>query len=528
MTRRPRLLALIVAVTATLALLGSPASAAPGGEVETNVFFRHLTLLAGGPTVDETPDFFLTADKAGWANEVTLSVDTSAAVAVVDIAVTELSPETTCATTDAVVRCTVAGPHRIIDLPESGNFVIGTSPSVGISLTPKAGATAGDAGAITVTGRADDGPTSSRTSTVRIGEGVDLTAVAAGSRVVAAGGSASLRPEVRNTGPRDVEGLTLVLSADDSTVAGTDYGNCTYDYVIACTFDATLQTGRAYRVSAPFTLRTPRDAAVGSQTRVNAQWLTVAEWQDWQAMSDGLLNGPPGTGPDLALDEVASASAVPQVDIDGDDNGTSSTLTVSGGQRPDVVAIGATLTGSPGETSTFEVGLVNRGPGTLHYPPFFNNLAHVDVTLPPGLSVVRADERCTDLFNDEDPAGPPPSSAADAAASAEPPRYDCGPDSMALTPGQRLSFAFTVRIDPAAQDGAGSIDVQLYDEDEDEGVDRDPGNNSAPIILRLGGGDGGLPVTGAGTATVVGGGVLFVLVGAAVTMAVRRRTRFVA
>jgi hypothetical protein len=40
-------------------------------------------------------------------------------------------------------------------------------------------------------------------------------------------------------------------------------------------------------------------------------------------------------------------------------------------------------------------------------------MAVVDVTLPPGLTVVRADERCTGLF-DEDPAGPAPSTAAGA------------------------------------------------------------------------------------------------------------------
>jgi hypothetical protein len=445
---------------------------------------------------------------------------------VADAAVKEVSSGVTCSTTGPVVRCTVPGPHRIIKVPDSGSFSIVTSPSVMISLTPKPGATAGDAGAITVTAQTDDGPTATRTSTVRIGEGINLTAIDAGSRSVAPGGNAALRPQVRNTGPREVEGLTLVVNAGEGALADTNFGNCTYDYVVACTFDTTLAVGRTYQVSAPFTVQVPRDATVGSETGMSVQWLTFAEWQDWQAMWDGRPSGRRGTGPDLELGELVSAAGVPQADIDGDDNGTYSRVTVTGGRRADVAAIGGTIAGSPGEARTVDVGLVNRGPGTLHYPPFFNNLPWVYVTLPPGLSVVRTDERCSLLLDDEDPAGPPPSSAAVTSSFSGPPLYSCTPESVELRPGQRLSFAFTVRVAPGARDGKGSVEVAMYD--GEEGIDRDAGNNSAPITLSLGGGGGGLPVTGNTTATVAGGGVLLVLVGVAVTVALRRRTRFVA
>lgn len=522
MTPPRRLLAVTTLVTAALALSGSPASAAPGGDVTTNVFLRHLTLPVGGPTVDEDPTFFLSSDEPGWANEVSLTVDASAASAVADVVVEAASAEVTCATTGAVARCTVPGPHRIVELPDNGALAIITVPSVRIGVTPKPGAAAGDTGTLTVTARADDGPTTTETATVRIGQGVNLTAVDAGPREVVPGGSTALRPQVRNTGPRDVEGLALVVNADDSALAGTNFGNCVYDHVVTCTFDTTLETGGTYEVSAPFTVRAPRDAAVGSRTAVSTQWLTLAEWQDWQAM--GSPGGRQGTGADLELDELVSASAagVPQADIDGDDNGTDSTVTVTGGRRADVAAVGATITGPPGEARTIDVGMVNHGPGTLHYPLFFNNLPQVAVSLPPGIAVVRADDRCSSLF-DEDPAGPPPSSPAGTAAGAAPLEYVCQVESMRLRPGQRLSFAFTVRVAPGARDAEGSVEVRLYD--GRASIDRDAGNNDAPINLSLGGAGGGLPVTGTTTATVAGTGGLLLLLGIAIIVALRRRTR---
>ncbi|HET9516488.1 MAG TPA: hypothetical protein VFO77_02050, partial [Actinoplanes sp.] len=349
------------------------------------------------------------------------------------------------------------------------------------------------------------------------------------SRTAAPGGSVAVRPRVRNTGARDVDGLVLVVIASDDALAGTDFGNCVYGLLLACTFDTTAAVGRTYQVSAPFTLRLPRDAVVGSQTGMSAQWLTVAEWEDWQAMWDGLPIGRQGTGPDLALRELvppsASATRVPQADIDGHDNGTNTEVTVTGRRAADVAAIGATITGPAGSTSTVDVGLVNRGPGTLRYPPFFNNLPDVRVSLPQGVTVVQADERCSSLTDDEDPTWPAPSSAPRDPGLAEPQEFACLPDSIELRPGRRLSFRFTVQVAPGARNATGSIEVDLADDEVK--VDRTTDNNTAPITLDLGGGEGGgLPITGTAPATVAGGGALLVLVGLVLTVALRRRTRF--
>jgi hypothetical protein len=525
MTRSRRLLALTAVVTATLALPGPPAGAAPAGTVQTHTFLRNLTLPADGPAVEEHLDVLLTSDRAGWAGEVTVGVDTSAIGTVADVAVESLSDGAECSAAGAVTRCTLPGPHRVYDPPENGAFSVIVMANVTISVTPKPGATVGTTGALTISARADDGPTTTRTSTVRIGEGVNLTAVDPGARTVAPGGSTALRPQVRNTGTRAVEGVTLVVSADETALADTDFGNCTYGYVVACTFDTTLAVGQTYRSSAPFTVAVPRDAAVGSRTGLSAQWLTLAEWEDWQEMSAGLPGGRQGTGPDLELSQLATAAAVPQADVDGDDNGTFAQVTVTGGRRLDVVAVGATVAGEAGETRTIEVGLVNRGPGTLHYPPFSNNLPGVYVTLPPGLSVVRADSRCASPFDvGDDPAGPPPSPDAEESWDSGPPLYACRADSVQLRPGQQLLYAFTVRVAPGAREGKGSVEVMVYD--DEKGVDRDAGNNTAAIILSVGGAGGGLPVTGTAPALVAGSGILLVLFGAAVTVALRRRTRF--
>ncbi len=518
MTRPHRLLGMTL-VTAAVALLGSPASAAPAGEVTTNLFLRDFTLAADGPAVEEDLSFYLSADRAGWADEVILSVDTSGVAAVTDVAVREAFTEVPCATTGPVVRCVLPGPHQVIDPPDNGAFSVVTTPEVMLSLTPKAGAAAGDAGTLTVTARADDGPTTTETARVRIGDGVDLTAVDGGPRTVPPGGSAALRPRVRNAGARDAEGVALVAYAGDGALAGTNFGNCTYYYTVACTFESTLAAGRTYQISAPFTVRVPRDAAAGSEMLMGLQWLTLAEWEDWQATFGGSSGGRQGTGPDLELDQLASAAAaaVPQADTDHDDNGTYNAVTVTGGRRADVVAVGASIAGPPGEPLTIDVGLVNRGPGTLYSPPFVNTLPLVEVALPPGVSVVRADERCFSLA--DGPAGPPPSPAVGASAGPDPVVYFCRPETVRLLTGQRLSFAFTVRVDPGADDGEGMVEVV------DADMDRDAGNNSAPITLKVGGGGGGLPVTGATTATVAGAGALLLLAGVAVTVALRRRNR---
>ncbi|MEV8503652.1 hypothetical protein AB0368_02350 [Actinoplanes sp. NPDC051475] len=524
MIRPRRLLALTMLATATFALLGFPASAAPGHTVTANVFLRDLTLPVGGPTLDDDLGVFLTSDRAGWANQETLTVDTSAATGVADVTVEEVYPGVTCSTTGAVVRCTVPGPHPIFSLPDSGKVSIGTFASVMISLTPKPGAAAGDTGALTVTARADDGPTTTETSRIRLGEGVNLTAIDPPSSSVAPGGSAVLRPQVRNTGSRDVQGLTLAVNGEGA-MAGTDFGNCTYDddnNGVACAFDTTLAAGRTYQTSEQFMLQVPRDAAAGSKTGMDAQWLTRAEWQDWQDMLPGLGRGRQGTGPDLELVEVASAAAeVPQADVDGDDNGTFSTVTVTGNRRADVVAIGATITGSPGEARTINLGLVNRGPGTLRYPPFVNNLPWIEVTLPRGVAIVRADERCSTLFGGDEPSGPPPSMAAAESFGSRPPDYVCTPQSLLLRPGQRLSFTFTVRVAPGVRDGKGSVGLSMLD--DGKSVDRYAGDNSAPITVSLGGGGGGLPVTGSAAAAVAGGGVLLMVIGVAVVVVLRRR-----
>ena len=527
MTRSRRLLALTAVVSAALAVLGPPASAAPEGTVEAHAFLRHLTLPVDGPTVDEHLPILLTSDRAGWAGEVTVNVDTSAVGAVADVDVQVSFDGADCSAAGAVTRCTLPGPHRIYEMPDNGTIGFITSEFVTISVTPKPGAAAGATGALTVTARADDGPTTTRTSTVRLGEGVNLTAVDPGALTIPPGGSTALRPKVRNTGTRAVEGAALVVSAAEDALADTDFGNCTYGYVVACTFDTTLAAGQTYQVSAPFTVEVPRDAAVGSETGMSVQWLTLAEWQDWEDMSDGLPSGRQGTGPKLELSELATAAAVPQADVDGDDNGTYAKVTVTGDRRLDVVAVGATVAAQAGETRTIDVGLVNRGPGALRYPPFFNNLLGVHVSLPPGLSVVRADERCSLLGDDEDdPAGPPPSPVAEDSWDSGPPLYSCQAESVQLRPGQRLSYAFTVRVAADARDGKGSVEVALYD--DEDGVDRDAGNNTAAITLSLGGAGGGLPVTGPATTLIAGGGVLLVFLGAAVTVALRRRTRFTA
>jgi hypothetical protein len=503
---RSRLTALAMLVTAALTLLPAPSQAAPAG-VEGGVSLRDLTLPAGGGTVDESLGVLLFAGEPGWADKVTLTIDTSKAL-VADVAVSGEK-----CSNGPVVRCVLPGPHRVYQRPTAdGGYSYTTFALVSVSLTPRPGAPAGDTGTWSVATKVDDGPARTETATIRIGEGVNLTAVDDKPRTVAPGGAVALRPRVRNGGPAEVGGLTAVLNADEGALDDTSFGNCTYGYVIACTFDTTLTVGATYRMSAPFTVRVPRDAAAASRTSLGVQWLTAAEWQDWQADYGDPPDGRAGTGPDLdlELEPSLSAAAVPQADTDQDDNGSYTTVTVAGGRRTDVVAIGATIPGTAGD-HTISVGFVNRGPGTLRFPPFADNVPSVRVTLPEDMSVVTADESCTSLA--DDPSDLPPSEAP---AAFQPQMYDCAPRSVTFAPGRDLMFSFTVRAARAVPAQQGSVQVDLFGD-----VDRDSSNNQATITVTAAG--RGLPITGSTPAAIAGGGLLLAIAGAAVVVLLRRR-----
>ena len=97
--------------------------------------------------------------------------------------------------------------------------------------------------------------------------------------------------------------------------------------------------------------------------------------------------------------------------------------------------------------------------------------------------------------------------------------------SVRLRSGERLTYEFTVRLGAAA--GAGSVQVALPWAEPGTLIDRDAGNNSAPIAVRPVGpapdDGGGLPVTGPAAAAVAIGGVLLVLLGIGVIVPLRRR-----
>ncbi|MBB2947352.1 hypothetical protein FB565_007120 [Actinoplanes lutulentus] len=506
MTRSRRLAALTMLAAAVLAPFSAPAettpaAAAPAG-TEGSVYLRNLTLPTNGSAVEESLFVLMFADEPGWADSLTLTIDTTQ-VGVADVDVATQS-EGKCST-GPVVRCVMPGPHRVFERPDDGTSGYMTFGLVSLRLTPQPTAAAGDSGTLSVATTIDDGPTSTETATIRIGEGVNLTAVDDKPRSVTPGGSLTLTPRVRNSGPTAVEGLTAVISTAPGVLAGTNFGNCTYGYAISCTFDTTLAAGATYQVAAPFTLRVPGDAAAASQTSMDVQWLTAAEWEDWQAEYSALPDGRPGTGAVLELDEVdVSAAGVPQADTDNDDNGSHTTVTVAGVRRTDVVAFGAAIPGSEGD-HTLKVGLANEGPGTLRHPPFINNAPVVQVTLPAPMTVVTADERCFSVYEGDD----------------QPAVFQCRLESMTLRPGQHLTFAFTVRNTEQVHNEEGSVQVALF-EDDGAGVDRNPRNNHAAIKVTATGSKDELPITGPGATTIGGIGLALILAGATLVATPRR------
>ena len=360
-------------------------------------------------------------------------------------------------------------------------------------VTPTAAAKTGDSAEVTTTARLGDGPVRTSTSTIQVGEGVDLVADESREVKAAPGRSVKIIPQVTNASTTTATGVTLVIAADSRLLVPSSYRNCRYGLIMICTFDTSLAAGRAYAIAAPILLRSPADSIPGSATEVTHGWTTKAEWED-EDLSD---YGTPGTGAALALTPVASAQAEqPQADVRPENNYAITTFTVGGTGFPELAAIGSTRESAVGHELQLSPGLMNFGPGTLRPTLFENNALPVAVRLPANVMGYGSNE-CTSGSDDV---------------------YYCSLR-RDLGPGQRATFAFEVEVSGGCGDpGKVSVPDQLTSGDFDPRT-----KHTATLSVTVAGATCvALPITGPRAAWTALAGIALVTAGLVLAL---RRTR---
>ena len=522
--------ALMAAVT--VALPGSPARAA---EPTAGLYFPDLAVVGQAPKASPV---FLAIDVPGPAPVVlpgiTVTVDTTGTrgVATVKSLDDDFEPGDwrVCRTAGAVITCTLTGP---VGLDPGANLL----PVLALEVTAKAGAAQDAEGRIAFSVRIGDGAPVSATSTVSIGEGVDLAGVINTPVTVRAGTDVDAGVRVSNAGEAVVKGAVLTLAGWDPDLSeDAGFSNCTYGLLTFCTFDDDLTPGQTYELSTPMRLKIPADAAGGSRASAVGAWYTPSDLEELLSVVPGIdeeLIGPRGTGPAVRLRPVPAKKAAlraagNQVDTNPDNNVLVSEFVVSG-THPDLAAVGATVSGEPGDKVSAGLGFRNNGPGTLYHWTFDNTDPATHVVVPAGLKAVAADDRCWPLGpGDED------SETVDLPEDAlGAPEYLCLLDegTTKAKASTLFDFTFQVRDDPSSAAGRVTIGEDIFG--EAEALDREPGNNTAKIVVKVpggsGGSGGGLPVTGANAGLLGGGGALLLVAGVLGLLAVRRRrVRFTA
>jgi hypothetical protein len=280
---------------------------------------------------------------------------------------------------------------------------------------------------------------------------------------------------------------------------------------LACFFDQPLAPGAVFTIDpkTPLKLKVA-DQAPGPYTYgAYAAAIPLAN-DETAAQAVRKSSGSKGGGSELRLVRAASPALVPGDDLNNYDNAVEFAVAVPK-HAADSVAIGAGISGSAGETKSIQVGVRDDGPADVLIPSESWALS-ANVTLPAGVTVLAVDQQCAPIIDgktDWDKQGKPDGLS-----------YQCFPPED-VTAGHEYLFPFKVKVTGSAG-AAGSIVV-------DGGVqDPDTGNNTAAIMLTVatggtGGGEGGLPVTGARVGVVAGIGALLVVAGAVALVLVRRR-----
>lgn len=380
-------------------------------------------------------------------------------------------------------------------------------------VTAGAGAVVGESGGVTVSFTTDGRAPVVSHGKIRVAEEVGLVA-AEGSAFYRDPGQAVTEPlTVGVIGKNVAAGAAVRFTTDFAYAAPGRYSNCLYagGRPTACVFDGDLQPGASYTASMPYTIR--KDTEARSHALNDLTWSTPDQLTDYRSYlrQNGYPSlGSPGTGAKLELKKVtAAAHPALQADPNAMDNTTRFQVIVGGSTEADLVALGAKVKGKAGDVVSATVGARNDGPAVIDttsdgYPP-----AWVDVSTPPGTTVVGAPVACWPLISagnaDPEKAGEPGFS-----------KYSCFGDRL-LTVGARQQYTFKLRIDTVKPGAKGTVVLNDKCDCQRSQYDRDLDltNNTTAIIVNAkddtgtGGSAGGAGATAGGSGNGgTGGGEL--------------------
>ncbi|MEU7840576.1 LPXTG cell wall anchor domain-containing protein [Micromonospora sp. NPDC049114] len=501
------------------AFVAASASPALAEEPSNEVFlYANNALLAPG---GEAKSVMLQAFAEALPENFTITVDRSA---VADFATVTLTDSVAgCSQTGTTITCNLKGAETI-------DYVL--------DLTVKAKDTApvGKKADLTLTMASKGRANVTATSTIEVGEGVDLKADDVLEVSGAPGASVKAPLRVANVGDKTTNGAVLLLTGTGLTAA--QHSNCSYLYAFGtnfaqCAMDQKIEPEAVVQLDSSSVLKIAPDAWAPGEQYGSAEWFADGDWAAFLAeFPFPAGEWRKGTGAALTLVPAPTTQArqLKQTDKDPSNNVTMITATVTGNQRADVAATGAEVAGAVGKTVNTKVGFVNNGPAAINtYSPRELTTA-AEITIPAGATVVTAPDECSP-FKDGEMVGWYGDPGARAYLCLW---YDT------LHKGDAAVFEFGLRIDNLA--GApGSVHL-LHFNLEGEGstiADLNPKNDTAAFTIKgaaggngggEGGGDGGaLPITGQSTGLIAGIGALLLVAGVGgYLVAKRRRTRFVA
>ncbi|MBM2620921.1 LPXTG cell wall anchor domain-containing protein [Actinoplanes sp. LDG1-06] len=392
-----------------------------------------------------------------------------------------------------------------------------------LRITAKPGVEAGATATLPARAVAAGTTRASATGRITIAEGVDLAAVELQNDVsIATGARADLAAGVRNNGDEPINGVVLSLRTAEGFGLEARRNCARIDHGFACRFADELAPGQEYRLATPFPLIAAKTLWAPAKWGARFEWSTEQDWID----REGKL--PAGTsGPQLELAPVMRAAA-PQTDVGPSANDDDFSMTITGVNKSNINAIGATAKAKPGETITVRVGVRNNGPARLEgYGAELGSYLTVGVTPPAGTTVVGTPKLCMP-WNMNSPVPPP----WPAGAHYEDGNIYCFSDDISWSPyypGETTTWEFKLRVDrPGTL--RGKIFTQVVGPSIAPQGDSDPADDDAAIVITAaaagggaGGGGGGLPITGSNTTLVAVIGLALLLAGAAAMAFTRRR-----
>jgi LPXTG-motif cell wall-anchored protein len=359
-------------------------------------------------------------------------------------------------------------------------------PSSTLQLVPRAGVPVGSTGNVVFSGTSANGTVVGLTVKVTITAGLPKVSLQPNKAITGAkpGSDATVPFVLANDGAGPAPGVTVRLYATAGLTFPTGYSNCVTgpttgssdakqpDQVneMTCTFDTTLAAGEQYRLSAPLNL--------GITDQALYEFVT----DETAVLTDSPApNAADAAGTALTLVDDGPSADVPQAY-------PFQRITVD--NTADLVALGDTATGKPGDTVTLTATLRNDGPASVDIN-FADDQIGVLVDIPKGTTAVKVPAGCSPFVID----GP-------AQPALGKPVYICEID-RPFQDGEVVHLPFGLKIGPKAPaTTTGKVTAtDVYNGGEP--YDTHKANNTALFTVHVTGGTTG---TGGSTGTTGGSG----------------------